>query len=95
MRVEYIIFQRKTAASIAKSKEKRLQRKKEQNRMSQAMAVVAEANNLEDPLEPFSVFKKYCKNGIEVELFIRKCSKLDEGTKNWAFSLTKRNMQSK
>lgn len=63
--------------------------------MSQAMAIVAEANNLEDPLEPFPVFKKYCKNGIEVELFIRKCGKLDEGTKNWTFSLTKRNMQSK
>lgn len=80
---------------MAKNKEKRLQRKKEQNRMNQAMAAVAQANGLEDPLEPFPVFRKFNKNNIEVELFIKKCSQLNEGTKNWAFSLTKRNMQSK
>lgn len=80
---------------MAKSKEKRLQRKEEQNRVSQAMAAVAQANNLEDPLEPFPVFRKYNKNGIEAELFIRKCSNLDESTKNWAFALTRRNMQAK
>lgn len=80
---------------MAKSKEKRLQRKKEQNRMTQAMAAVAQANSLEDPLEPFPVFRKFNKNNLEVELFTKKCSQLNEGTKNWAFSLTKRNMQSK
>ncbi|KAJ8957676.1 hypothetical protein NQ318_017568 [Aromia moschata] len=49
---------RKTAASSAKSKEKRLQRKEEQQRISQAMAAVAEANKLKDPLEPFPVFQE-------------------------------------
>lgn len=80
---------------MAKNKEKRLQRKKEQNRMNQAMAVVTQANDLEDPLEPFPVFRKFNKNNLEVEFFTKKCSQLNEGTKNWAFSLTKRNMQSK
>lgn len=59
------------------------------------MDTVALANKLEDPLEPFPVFKKFNKNGIDAELFVKKCNQLSEGTKNWAFSLTKRNMQTK
>lgn len=80
---------------MAKSKEKRLQRKEEQNRVSQAMAAIAQANGLDDPLEPFPVFRKYNKNSIEADLFIKRGNKLDESTKNWAFALTKRNMQTK
>lgn len=80
---------------MAKGKEKRLQRKEEQNRVSQAMAAVAQANKLVDPLEPFPVFRKINKNGIEAELFIKKCNEIDESTKNWAFNLTKKNMQTK
>nr|XP_023030225.1 N-alpha-acetyltransferase 40 [Leptinotarsa decemlineata] len=86
---------RKTAASTAKSKEKRLQRKEEQNRISQAMSVVAEANKLVDPLEPFPVFSKFNKNGLEAELSVKRCSNLDENIRQWAFNLTKRNMQLK
>lgn len=80
---------------MAKSKEKRLQRKEEQNRVSQAMNAVAQANKLEDPLQPFPVFRKFNKNGIEAELFVKKCKDLDDDSRNWAFTLTKRNMQTK
>ncbi|XP_056639250.1 N-alpha-acetyltransferase 40 isoform X1 [Diorhabda carinulata] len=86
---------RKTAASSAKSKEKRMQRKEEQNRISQAMAVVAQANKLEDPLQPFPVFRKFNKNGLEAELFAKKSTNLDEFIKEWSFNLTKKNMQLK
>lgn len=59
------------------------------------MAIVAAANKLEDPLDPFPVFRKYNKNGIEVELFVTKVANVDQRTKDWAFNLTKKNMQQK
>ncbi|KAG5899835.1 hypothetical protein JTB14_012306 [Gonioctena quinquepunctata] len=86
---------RKSAASTSKSKEKRQQRKEEQHRISQAMAVVAEANKLVDPLEPFPVFSKFNNSGLEAELCVKRCPDLDETIKQWAFNLTKRNMQLK
>ncbi|EFA07325.1 N-alpha-acetyltransferase 40 [Tribolium castaneum] len=81
--------------SSAKSKEKRLKRKEEQQKILQAMAVVDKANKLTDPLEPFPVFRKFNKNGIEAELFTQRVTDLDESTKSWIFNLTKRNMQLK
>ncbi|KAL3285743.1 hypothetical protein HHI36_000270 [Cryptolaemus montrouzieri] len=78
-----------------KSKEKRLQRKEEQIRISQAMQIVAQANKLEDPLEPFSVFRKFNKNGINAELYVKRASNLESNIKEWAFNLTKKNMQYK
>ncbi|KAL1513998.1 hypothetical protein ABEB36_003329 [Hypothenemus hampei] len=86
---------RKTAASTAKGKEKRLQRKEEQQRIRDAMIVVAEANKLENPLSDFSVFQKYNKNGIVANLIYKKSVDLNEFEKNWLFSLLKRNMQLK
>lgn len=59
------------------------------------MTVVAEANKLLDPLEPFPVFRKYNKNGLDAELYIKRSGDLDECTKQWAFNLTKKNMQLK
>lgn len=59
------------------------------------MAAVEKANKLVDPLEPFPVFRKYNKNGLEVDLEVKRVTNLDETTINWAFNLTKRNMQVK
>lgn len=59
------------------------------------MAVVEKANKLTDPLEPFPVFRKFNKNGIEADLYIKKIVGLDESVKSWTFNLTKRNMQLK
>nr|CAI5836942.1 unnamed protein product [Callosobruchus analis] len=85
----------KKSGSTSKSKEKRLQRKEEQMRISRAMSVVAEANKLEDPMEPFPVFRKYNKNGLNIELSVKRSTNLDNGVKQWAFELTKKNMQLK
>ncbi|RZC40658.1 N-alpha-acetyltransferase 40, partial [Asbolus verrucosus] len=81
--------------SSAKSKEKRLKRKEEQQKIHLAMSVVEKANKLSDPLEPFPVFRKYNKNGIDAELYIKRVMDLDESMKSWIFSLTKKNMQIK
>ncbi|XP_050316096.1 N-alpha-acetyltransferase 40 isoform X2 [Anthonomus grandis grandis] len=86
---------RKTAASSAKGKEKRQQRKEEQQRIRDAMAVVAEANKLENPLKDFQVFQKFNKNGIVADIFFMKCADLSDIEKQWVLGLTKKNMQSK
>lgn len=70
-------------------------RKEEQLRISLAKAVVDKANQLVDPLEPFPVFRRYNKNGIDARLYIKRVNDLSEDVKNWAFQLTKRNMQKK
>ncbi|XP_066142673.1 N-alpha-acetyltransferase 40 [Euwallacea fornicatus] len=86
---------RKTAASTAKSKEKRLLRKEEQQRIRDAMAVVAEANKIENPLIEFPVFQKFNKNGVVADLIYRTSTGLSEMEKKWAFALLKKNMQLK
>ncbi|CAH1957097.1 unnamed protein product [Acanthoscelides obtectus] len=59
------------------------------------MAIVAEANKLVDPLEPFPVFRKFNKNGLSVELFVNRSTDIENEVKQWAFELTKKNMQLK
>jgi len=86
---------RKTAASTAKGKEKRLQRKEEQQKIREAMTVVADANKLDDPLGDFPVFQKFNKNGIVADLVYRKAGDLNELERQWILSLTKKNMQLK
>lgn len=72
-----------------------MQRKEEQQRIALAKAAVDKANKLEDPLEPFPVFRKYNKNNINVELSVKKVTDVEDSVKQWAFNLTKRNMMSK
>lgn len=64
-------------------------------RIALAKEIVDKANKLPDPLEPFAVFRKFNKNGIEAELFIKRVTNLDENLKQWIFNLTKTNMQAK
>lgn len=64
-------------------------------RIAMAKETVDRANKLTDPLEPFPVFRKFNKNGIEAELYIKRVTNLDETVKQWIFNLTKTNMKSK
>ncbi|XP_030759538.1 N-alpha-acetyltransferase 40 [Sitophilus oryzae] len=86
---------RKTAASVAKGKEKRLQRKEEQQRLREAKALVEKANSIENPLQDFPVFQKYNKNGLTADIIYKKSSDLDETERTWVLNLTRRNMQLK
>ncbi|XP_044727867.1 N-alpha-acetyltransferase 40 [Chrysoperla carnea] len=75
-----------------KGKEKRLQRKEEQLKLIAAKIVVDNANKLEDPLQPFPVFRKFSKNNVEVELSVSKVANLHADVIDWIFNLTKKNM---
>lgn len=70
-------------------------RKEEQMRISQAKSVVDKANKLTDPLEPFPVFRKYNKNGIQAMLSMKRVTELPTTKTDWIFNLTKSNMKAK
>ncbi|XP_017602741.1 PREDICTED: N-alpha-acetyltransferase 40, partial [Corvus brachyrhynchos] len=61
--------------------------------MAAVCAKVEAANKLQDPLEAFPVFKKYDRNGLNVSIECRRVSGLEPSTLDWAFELTKANMQ--
>ncbi|XP_053134496.1 N-alpha-acetyltransferase 40 isoform X3 [Hemicordylus capensis] len=61
--------------------------------MDAVCAKVEAANKLGDPLEAFPVFKKYDRNGLNVSIECKRVSSLDPATLDWAFELTKVNMQ--
>lgn len=60
--------------------------------MVAAKIVVDNANKLEDPLQPFPVFRKFSKNNVEVELSVSKVANLHADVIDWIFNLTKKNM---
>ncbi|XP_053890315.1 N-alpha-acetyltransferase 40 isoform X2 [Malaclemys terrapin pileata] len=50
-------------------------------------------SKLGDPLEAFPVFKKYDRNGLNVSIECKRVSGMNQATVDWAFELTKTNMQ--
>ncbi|KAJ7307266.1 hypothetical protein JRQ81_009265 [Phrynocephalus forsythii] len=77
----------------SKGKERKQKRQEERAAMDAVCAKVESANKLGDPLEAFPVFKKYDRNGLNVAIECRRVSNLDPATLDWAFELTKTNMQ--
>ncbi|OBS81502.1 hypothetical protein A6R68_20235 [Neotoma lepida] len=77
----------------SKAKEKKQKRLEERAAMDAICAKVDAANRLGDPLEAFPVFKKYDRNGLNVSIECKRVSGLEPATVDWAFDLTKTNMQ--
>ncbi|XP_015128476.1 N-alpha-acetyltransferase 40 isoform X2 [Gallus gallus] len=77
----------------SKAKEKKQKRLEERAAMAAVCAKVEAANKLEDPLEAFPVFKKYDRNGLNVSIECKRVASLERATVDWAFELTKTNMQ--
>ncbi|XP_063293712.1 N-alpha-acetyltransferase 40 [Pelobates fuscus] len=76
-----------------RAKEKKQKRQEERAAMAAVCAKVQAANQLGDPLGAFPVFKKYDRNGLNLTIQCCKVADLDEKTLDWAFELTKKNMQ--
>ncbi|CAB4030528.1 N-alpha-acetyltransferase 40 [Paramuricea clavata] len=76
-----------------KGKEKKLRRKEEQAKLSAAQSVVDAANAVDDLMKPLTPFTKYDRNGLIVSIGCKRISELSEEEFNWAFDLTKDNMQ--
>ncbi|XP_050187105.1 N-alpha-acetyltransferase 40 isoform X2 [Myiozetetes cayanensis] len=77
----------------SRAKEKKQRRLEERAAMAAVCARVEAANKLQDPLEAFPVFKKYDRNGLNVSIECRRACALEPSTLDWAFELTKANMQ--
>ncbi|KAK7799470.1 hypothetical protein U0070_008642 [Myodes glareolus] len=77
----------------SKAKEKKQKRLEERAAMDAVCAKVDAANRLGDPLEAFPVFKKYDRNGLNISIECKRVSGLEPATVDWAFDLTKTNMQ--
>ncbi|KAK1148585.1 hypothetical protein AOXY_G35091 [Acipenser oxyrinchus oxyrinchus] len=84
-----VFFQRKSN----KAKGKKQKRLEERAAMDAVCARVESANKLDDPLAAFPVFKKYDRNGLNLAIECQRVSMLKPGTVDWAYELTRANMQ--
>ncbi|XP_044125923.1 N-alpha-acetyltransferase 40 isoform X1 [Bufo gargarizans] len=76
-----------------RAKEKKQKRQEERAAMAAVCAKVQAANQLGDPLGAFPVFKKFDRNGLNLTIECCRVTDLDQKTTDWAFELTKTNMQ--
>lgn len=76
-----------------KAKEKKQRRLEERAALDAVCAKVEAANKLEDPLSTWPVFKKFDRNGLNLQIECKRMSALPPSTVEWAFDLTKANMR--
>lgn len=77
-----------------KAKEKKARRLEERAAMDAVCAKVDAANKLDDPLAAFPAFKKYDRNGLNLQIECKRVTSLNPLAVEWAFELTRANMQS-
>ncbi|ESO93537.1 hypothetical protein LOTGIDRAFT_56489, partial [Lottia gigantea] len=65
----------------------------ENAKLSASRAKVDAANKLDNPMDSFTVFKKFERNGLHLCIECNRVTDLDESVIDWAFQLTKSNME--
>lgn len=76
-----------------KSKEKKKQRKEESAKMVVSRAKVDKANKVPDPMDFVKPFRKFDRNGLSLTIEFKRITDMSEEEIQWAFDLTKKNMQ--
>ncbi|TNN85242.1 N-alpha-acetyltransferase 40 [Liparis tanakae] len=76
-----------------RAKEKKARRQEERAAMDAVCAKVEAANKLDDPLAAFPAFKKYDRNGLNLQIECKRVNTLNPLSVEWAFELTRANMQ--
>ncbi|KAG7497409.1 N-alpha-acetyltransferase 40 [Solea senegalensis] len=76
-----------------RAKEKKARRQEERAAMDAVCAKVDAANKLDDPLTAFPAFKKYDRNGLNLQIECKRVTTLNPLSVEWAFELTRANMQ--
>ena len=61
--------------------------------MNAGMAAVKRANEQRDPLEQLPAFRRFQKNGVDLQLETRRVTELGEDTRTWIADLMERNMK--
>ncbi|XP_046401768.1 N-alpha-acetyltransferase 40 [Ischnura elegans] len=77
-----------------KAKDKLLRKKEEKAVLEKHAALVESANSQVDPLSSFSAFKKFTKNGLNLDLECKPVGLIDDETLEAMFNLEKNNMKS-
>ena len=57
------------------------------------VAAVKRANEQRDPLEQLPSYRRFQKNGVDLQLETRRVTELGEDTKTWIVELMERNMK--
>lgn len=76
-----------------KSKEKKMKRKEESAKMAVSLEKVEKANKIPDPMDFVKPFRRFERNGLSLTIEFKRASEMTEGEIEWAFKLTKKNMQ--
>lgn len=76
-----------------RAKEKKARRQEERAAMDAVCAKVDAANKLDDPLATFPAFKNYDRNGLNLQIECKRVTTLNPLSVEWAFELTRANMQ--
>ncbi|XP_062567395.1 N-alpha-acetyltransferase 40-like [Saccostrea cucullata] len=76
-----------------KGKERKKKRKEENAKYDAALVKVEAANKIPDPLELVAPFKKFERNGLKLKIECKKVTDMEKELIDWAFQLTKANMQ--
>jgi len=77
----------------SKSADKKREKAELEKKMSARLALVRAANEVEDPLENLPSFKRFNRNGVDVELRSERAVDLTADTKTWIMDLTTKNMK--
>ena len=76
-----------------KAREKKRDKKALDLKMNAGMAAVKRANEQRDPLEQLPSFRRFQKNGVDLQLETRRVTELGEDTRTWIADLMERNMR--
>ena len=75
------------------TREKKRDKKALEQKMNAGMAAVKRANEQRDPLEQLPAFRRFQKNGVDLQLETRRVTELGEDTRTWIADLMERNMK--
>ncbi|XP_062518627.1 N-alpha-acetyltransferase 40-like isoform X2 [Corticium candelabrum] len=80
-------------AKSSKGKEKKLQHKQRLAEIAKSQAIIDDANKAPNPMQHFTAFQKFDRNGLSLSIECKRVSELSRDDLDWAFRLTKSNMQ--
>jgi len=77
----------------SKAKEKKAKRLEMEKKMNDRVAIVNAANSVKDPMEALPSFRRFNKNGLDLNIETTRVTDLDDFSKEWLMDLLRANMK--
>ena len=77
----------------SKAKEKKAKRLEMEKKMNERVAIVNAANAVKDPMEALPSFRRFNKNGLDLNIETTRVTDLDDFSKEWLMDLLRANMK--